>query len=158
MVDFCSDLSNVLEDNSMERDVWSGVENLFSRHLSRSRNHDADCTAIANAIPTFQAPRQSFPTTLSFQNDEAILFNLLSVAAEQNCQLKLVSAYLNPTPALLELLSNTSRTTFVTASSACHGFASTPKTQQPTWAAFVLSHAFEAISQTTSFHPNQELL
>ena len=99
---------------------------------------------VAVAVPTFQAPKYFFHTATTFPFDTQIIFSLLetaaseaAVSANQNKQksdstaklnVRLSSAYLNPTNSMLQVLTQIMATTtvtleFLTAGRISHGFA-----------------------------------
>jgi len=92
------DVNNNNNNNNKEEDQEEGQDSI-----------------VAYAIPTFQAPKgffkdYHFEKSLSFPSDTKIIHQLLSVAAAQQqnksstTSVRLSSAYLNPTPKLLSIL------------------------------------------------------
>lgn len=86
---------------------------------------------IAYAIPTFQTPKGFFPTSLNFPMDAEVTRRLLLAAHELNSttNVRLASAYLNPTPRLTSTLQYFDNLQLLTAGPKSHGFA--PKPNQP---------------------------
>lgn len=116
---------------SKRRDLQKSLEELFAPHPDNAAlESDDDCNNIvAYAVPTFQAPRNYFPTTSCIDHERALqrlLFeaSALATAHSRNklCA-RIATAYLNPTPSFLETLASTCVAWFLTAGRISHGFA-----------------------------------
>ena len=150
LVDFYADLIHTLRDDDSNEKINNGKRNggtttpgYYPHDLKDTVHNSDDSDAAVHIIPTFQSPHtanQPFVTKsgLTVPSDEDVITTLLQTALEESCTIRMASAYLNPTPRILDALgtngyhSHTESThssppvTFLTAAPDSHGFSPKP--------------------------------
>ena len=96
---------NTIRPTSHDKNDMHGNANTQVKGAEDKEEEDDDAI-VAYAVPTFQAPGGFFPNRLSFPSDTTVIQKWLQVALQQDSSstIRLSSAYLNPTPSLLSVL------------------------------------------------------
>jgi len=129
-------LKNRETNKSSQEVLLDSLSNLMDGSDNSEVLQDESSDIVSYAVPTFQAPRGFFQSALPFFSDVEVTRNLLLTALELDpaSTVRLSSAYLNPTPNFMYVLSKFGTTpscssgTFgaahlMTAGGTSHGFA-----------------------------------
>lgn len=104
---------------------WDNIHRLFTDTGSDSLALMEDLKTVAVCVPTFHHP-QITPPHDRLPSDVEVTMNLLEEAPNE-ATVQMASAYLNPSPMLLQALQRHSKVDLLTAGRLSHGFRPKPK-------------------------------